>query len=153
MDKTYDEMRRSLEDIRQRVLGMDAMVDSKEAHQTADDITSAIDDALEFSQKDLDPTDKEYLKYSQENLGPMDKEYLLKLHTWGLFMSLGQMRPTRHDFESLMMIKQTRKALIDTEIFKHESMDSLKQSAEQMAVDHGLATDGADDQLSDDIVY
>lgn len=33
--------------------------------------------------------------------------------------------------------------------------DSLKQSAEQMAVDHGLATDGADNQLSDedDIVY
>ena len=33
--------------------------------------------------------------------------------------------------------------------------DSLKQSAEQMAVDHGLATDGIDEQLSndDDIVY
>lgn len=148
MGKTYDEMKRSLEDIKQRVLGMDAMVDSKEAHQTADDITSAIDDALECSQKDLDPTDKEYLKYSQENLGPMDKEYLLKLHTWGLFMSLGQMRPTRRDFESLMMIKQTRKALIDTEIFKHESMiikersplDKARPSREPIGQDVGVMT-------------
>lgn len=150
MGKTYDEMRRSLEDIKQRVLGMDAMVNSKEAHQTADDITTAIDDALESSQENHDASE-----FSQEDIGPMDKEDVIKLYTSGLFMSLGQMRPTRRDFESLMMIKETRKSLIDTKIFEHESMitkehsplDEARSSREPLAQDVGVMTPELMDKL------
>ena len=58
MGKTYDEMKQSLEDVKQKVLDMDATVGSKEAHQTANDITLAIDDVLECSRKDLGPMDQ-----------------------------------------------------------------------------------------------
>ena len=93
-----EEARRALENLKEKVAGMDVMAETEDAHQTANDISFAIDEVLDEGNKEKKSSGREIMmKYQAANLS----------------MNLAKMAETRRDPQSLKMIEQTRESLND----------------------------------------
>ena len=109
---TEEEARRALENLKEKVAGMNIMAETEDAHQTANDISFAIDEMLNESSKE------------KKSIG---REIVMKYQTANLSMDLAKMAETRRDPQSLKMIEQTRESLNDIIGRKEANREPVKK--------------------------